>query len=83
MWQGQIGADVPHLFGGTLSLDAIGSYAKDGQNTSIFNGTCAVLKSGPFAGQTGCTNAIPNPYSDDDLKATLSNNTGFMLAGQI
>ena len=39
MWQGQLGADIPNLFGGTLSLDAIGSYAKDGQNTSIFNGT--------------------------------------------
>ena len=40
------------------------------------------MKSGPFAGQTGCTNAIPNFYSDDDLKATLSNNTGFMLAAK-
>jgi hypothetical protein len=59
MWQGQIGGDIPNLFGGTLSLDAIGSYAKDGVNTSIFNGTCAVLKSGPFIGQTGCTDAIP------------------------
>ena len=82
MWQGQLGADVPNLFGGVLSVDAIGSFAKDGQNTSIFNGACAVLKSGPFAGQTGCTNAIPKFYSDDDLKATLSNNTGFMLAAK-
>ena len=82
MWQGQLGADVPNLFGGVLSVDAIGSFAKDGQNTSIFNGACAVLKSGPFAGQTGCTNAIPKFYSDDDLKATLSNNAGFMLAAK-
>jgi len=82
MWQGQVGADFPNLYGGTLSLDAIGSYAKDGVNTSLFTGTCAVLKTGPFAGQTGCTDAIPKYYNADDLKATLSNNTGFMLVGK-
>ena len=82
MWQGQLGGDVNNLFGGTLSLDGIVSYAKDGALTSIFNGTCSVLKSGPFVGQTGCTNAIPTFYNADDLKATLSNNTGLMLVGK-
>jgi predicted porin len=79
MYQGQIGGDFANLFGGTLSLDAIGSYAKDTVNVSTFTGSCAVLKSGPFVGQTGCTSAIPNFYDVDDLKATLSNNTGLML----
>ena len=78
MWQGQIGGDF-NLFGGVLSLDVVGSYAKDGVITSIFNGSCAVLAKGPFAGQTGCVNGIPNFYSADDLKATLSNNTGVLL----
>ena len=73
MWQGQLGGDVNNLFGGTLSLDGVASYAKDGVNTSIFNGTCSVLTKGPFAGQTGCTDAIPMFYNADDLKATLSN----------
>jgi predicted porin len=51
MWQGQLGADFANLSGGTLSLDGIASYAKDGVNTSIFNGTWAVLTKGPFADQ--------------------------------
>ena len=78
MWQGQIGGDF-NLFGGVLSLDGVGSYAKDGVVTSIFNGTCAVLTTGPFAGQTGCVSGVPNFYNADDLKATLSNNTGVLL----
>jgi predicted porin len=78
MWQGQIGGDF-NLFGGVLSLDGVGSYAKDGVITSIFNGTCAVVTKGPFAGQTGCINGIPNFYNAEDLKATLSNNTGVLL----
>jgi predicted porin len=82
MWQGQIGGDVHNLFGGTLSLDAIGSYATDGALTSIFNGTCTLFKSGPFKGQTGCTDAIPKFYDASDLKATLSNNTGVILAAK-
>lgn len=77
IWQGQIGGDF-NLFGGILSLDGVGSYAKDGVITSIFNGMCAVLTKGPFAGQTGCVNSIPNFYNADDLKATLSNNTGVL-----
>ncbi len=82
MWQGQLGADVPNIFAGTLSLDGIFSYATDGVNTSIFNGSCSVLRSGPFIGQTGCSNAIPKFYNADDLKATLSNNTGLMLVAK-
>ena len=78
MWQGQIGGDF-NLFGGVLSLDGVGSYAKDGVITSIFNGTCAVPTKGPFAGQTVCVNSIPNFYNADDLRATLSNNTGVLL----
>jgi len=78
MWQSQIGGDF-NLFGGVLSLDGVGSYAKDGVNTSLINGTCAVLTKGPFAGQTGCVSAIPAFYNADDLKATLSNNTGLLL----
>ena len=34
---------------------------------------------GPPAGQTGCVNGIPNFYSAEDLRATLSNNTGLLL----
>jgi hypothetical protein len=62
MWQGQIGGDF-NLFGGVLSLDGVGSYAKDGVITSIFNGTCTILTKGPFAGQAGCVNGIPNFYN--------------------
>ena len=78
MWQGQIGGDF-NLFGGVLSLDGVGSYAKDGVITSIFNGSCAVLTRGPVAGETGCVNGIPNFYNAEDLRATLSNNTGVLL----
>ena len=87
LYQGQVGGDF-NLFGGTpfagaLSLDAIGSYAKDAVNVSTFSGTCATFTKGPFAGQTGCTSGLPlasgflySFYSNTDLKATLSNNTG-------
>jgi hypothetical protein len=60
MWQGQLGGDIHNLYGGTLSLDVIGSYAVDGVLTSLF------------------TTPIPKFYSANDLKATLSNNTGFL-----
>ena len=60
MWQGQVGGDIHNLYGGTLSVDFVGSYAVDAVNTSLF------------------TTAIPKFYSVDDLKATLSNNTGFL-----
>ena len=50
-------------------------------NLSTFTGTCATLTKRPFAGQTGCTSGLPMFYSNTDLKATLSNNTGLMLVG--
>ena len=83
MYQGQIGGDFKNFAstGGTLSLDGIVTYAENAVSLSNFTGTCAVLKSGPFKGQTGCSSGIPNFYNADDLKATLSNNTGvFLLA---
>jgi predicted porin len=86
MYQGQVGGDF-RLFGGTpwagtLSMDAIGSWAKDEVNLSTFTGTCATFTSGPFAGQTGCTSGLPMFYADTDLKATLSNNTGFLFTAK-
>ena len=51
-------------------------------NLSTFTGTCAVIKSGPYKGQTGCTSGIPKYYDQSDLKATLSNNTGVFLLGK-
>jgi predicted porin len=86
MYQGQVGGDF-NLFGGTpyagtLSLDAIGSWAKDEVNLSTFTGTCATLTKGPFAGQTGCTSGLPQFYANTDLKATLSNNTGFLFTAK-
>ena len=87
MWQGDIGADFPHLFAGnpfagTLSADFIGGYAQNAVNLSNFTGTCAVIKSGAFKGQTGCTDGIPEFYDGGDLKATLSNNVGTFLLGK-
>ena len=79
LYQAQIGADFANLYGGTLSLDAIGSYAQNAASLSTLSGTCAIIKSGPFKGQTGCTSGIPNFYDADDLKATLSNNSGVIL----
>jgi predicted porin len=86
MYQGQVGGDF-NLFGGTpyagtLSMDAIGSWAKDAVNLSTFTGSCATLTKGAFAGQTGCTSGLPMFYADTDLKATLSNNTGFMFTAK-
>jgi predicted porin len=86
LYQGQVGGDF-HLFGGapyagTLSLDAIGSWAKDAVNLSTFTGSCATLTTGAFAGQTGCTSGLPRFYADTDLRATLSNNTGFLISAK-
>jgi predicted porin len=86
LYQGQVGGDF-NLFGGTplagaLSLDAIGSWAKDEVNLSTFTGTCATITKGAFAGQTACTSGLPMFYSNTDLKATLSNNTGVMFAAK-
>ena len=86
MYQGQVGRDFK-LFGGapwagTLSMDAIGSWAKDEVNLSTFTGTCTTLTKGPFAGETGCTSGLPTFYANTDLKATLSNNTGFLFTAK-
>jgi predicted porin len=93
LYQGQVGGDF-NLFGGTpwagtLSMDAVGSYAKDAVAVSTFTGTCATLTKGPFAGQTACTTGLPiasgfpgSFYSNTDLKATLSNNTGVLLTAK-
>jgi predicted porin len=79
-WQGQVGGDFNNLFnsGGNLSMDFFGNYAQNVVNVSTFTGSCATLTSGPFAGQTACTSGIPTFYANYDVKATLSNNTGFM-----
>jgi predicted porin len=86
MYQGQVGGDL-NLFGGTplagaLSVDFIGSWAKDVVNVGTFTGSCATLTSGPLAGQTGCTSGIPMFYSNTDVTATLSNNTGFLATAK-
>jgi predicted porin len=86
LYQGQVGSDF-NLFGGTpwagtLSMDAIGSWAKDAVNLSTFTGSCATLTKGAFAGETGCTSGLPMFYADTDLKATLSNNTGFLFTAK-
>ncbi len=86
LYQGQIGADF-NLFGGTpyagaLSMDFIGSWAKDVANVGTFTGTCKTLTSGPFAGQTGCASGIPTFYNNTDVTATLSNNTGFLFSAK-
>jgi predicted porin len=86
MYQGQVGGDFNLFDGsplaGTLSLDAIGSWAKDAVNLSTFTGSCATLTKGPFEGQTACTSGLPMFYADTDLKATLSNNTGFLFTAK-
>ena len=56
----------------------MGDYAQNAVNLNAFTGTCSTLTKGPFAGQTGCVSGIPEFYANYDLKATLSNNTGFM-----
>ena len=63
-------------------MDAIGSWAKDAVNLSTFTGSCATLTKGAFAGETGCTSGLPMFYADTDLKATLSNNTGFLFTAK-
>jgi predicted porin len=86
LYQGQAGADV-NLFqgapyGGTLSMDFIGSWAKDVVNVGTFNGTCTQITKGPFAGQATCTSGIPTGYNNTDVTATLSNNTGFLATAK-
>jgi predicted porin len=86
MYQGQVGGDF-NLFqgspyGGVLSMDFIGSWAKDAANVGTFTGSCATLTKGAFAGQTACTSGIPTFYSNTDVQATLSNNTGFLFTAK-
>jgi predicted porin len=86
LYQGQVGGDF-NLFGGTpyagvLSMDFIGSWAKDAVNLGTFTGSCATLTKGAFAGQTACTSGIPMFYGNNDLQATLSNNTGFLFTAK-
>ena len=86
LYQGQVGGDF-NLFGGApyagvLSMDFIGSWAKDAANMGTFTGTCTTLTKGPLAGQTGCTSGIPMFYGNNDLQATLSNNTGFLFTAK-
>ena len=76
LYQGDVGADFEG-FGGLLSVDLVGSYAQNVVSLSTFTGACSTITTGPLQGQTGCTSGIPNFYGPDDLKATLSNNSGF------
>lgn len=80
IYQGQVGGDF-NLGGGVLSIDGTASYAKDAVNISAFGGLtqCSTLTTGPFKGETGCTNSIPTDYNSSDFAATVSNNTGFMV----
>ena len=86
LYQGQAGADFNlfqgNPYGGVLSMDFIGSWAKDVANMGTFTGSCATVTKGPLAGQTGCTSGIPLGYSNNDLQATLSNNTGFLFTAK-
>ncbi len=79
LYQGDIGADMENSFGGLLSVDVVGSYAQNAASLSNFAGACSTVTKGPLAGQTGCTSGIPSFYGPDDLKATLSNNSGVEL----
>ncbi len=79
MYQGQIGADFPNIGGGTLSFDAIGSFARDAVSLSSFAGsniTCFT----PDNCVINVNNAYYNP--NDVVKATLSNNIGLELMGK-
>jgi hypothetical protein len=79
MYQGQVGADFPNIYGGTLSFDAIGSFAKDAVSLSSFSGsniTCIHF--------INCFININNQLFDpnDVAKATLSNNIGLEVLGR-
>ena len=82
LYQGDIGGDFANPFGGVFSVDVVGSYAQNAVSLSTFTGSCATLTKGPFKGQFGCSDGIPMFYGPDDLKATLSNNTGLYAARQ-
>ena len=87
LYQGQVGGDF-NLFGGTpyagtLSLDAIGSWAKDEVNLSTFTGTCATLTKGPFAGQTGCTSGLPTVLCQHRLEGDAVEQHRLFVHGQV
>ncbi len=68
MVQGQVGADL-----GRLSLDAVAGFVENAVGAGIFSGSCS---------STACSSAIPQYYNASDLKATLSNNTGLIVAAK-
>jgi predicted porin len=89
LYQGQAGADFNlfqgNPYGGVLSMDFVGSWAKDAANMAPFTGACTQVTKGPLIGQAACTSGIPttpvgSAYNNTDLQATLSNNTGFLFA---
>jgi predicted porin len=86
LYQGQAGADFNlfqgNPYGGLLSMDFIGSWAKDVVNVSTFNGSCTQTTTGHFAGLTTCSSGIPAGYNNTDVMATLSNNTGFLATAK-
>ena len=91
LYQGQVGGDFNvfegYPYGGVLSMDLIGSFAKDAVNVGTFTGTCGTLTSGPFAGQSGCasafeTNSALRFYNNTDVQGTLSNNTGILFTAK-
>jgi predicted porin len=86
LYQGQAGADFNlfqgNPYGGVLSMDFVGSWAKDAANMGTFTGTCTQQTKGPLIGQAICTSGIPAGYNNTDLQATLSNNTGFLFAAK-
>ena len=59
-------------------MDGFGELRQERGEPQHLYRDCATLTKGPFAGQTGCTSGIPKFYNNTDVKATLSNNTGFM-----
>jgi predicted porin len=65
-YQAQVGADVPHLWGGTLSLDAIYSFVRDATAFSL-------------TGNPLNANGLPiAPFTPQFITATISNNTSVM-----
>jgi predicted porin len=84
LYQGQLGADFPKLWGGTpwegtLSLDGVVSWAKDAVSLSTFGGSNVACIT-----PANCFININNAYFDPNsvLKATLSNNLGVELTAK-
>ena len=63
-------------------MDFIGSWAKDVVNVGTFSGACTQITKGALAGEASCTSGIPLGYSNTDVTATLSNNTGFLATAK-